>query len=82
MIAFLFLTVSAIITLERNVLVVTSMAVFAMVLELLQTFVPGRGVFFIDAVASLLGVLLGIVVTSLAMQFWRRRFDVRWRRSH
>lgn len=75
MIAFLLLTVSATITLERDLLVMTLMAGFAIALELLQAFVPGRRVFFTDAIASLLGVLLGTLLMLVATKFRRR-----WRR--
>lgn len=79
MIAFLLLTVSAAITLDRKVLAVASMATLAIALELLQAFVPGRSVFLIDAGASLLGVLLGLLFASFTMQLWRRLFDPSWR---
>ena len=72
MTAFLLLTATATVTLERSPLVLTSMAAFAIALELLQTFVPGRRVFLIDVVASLLGVLLGTLIMLLVMQLWRR----------
>ncbi|MGI9486238.1 MAG: VanZ family protein [Geminicoccaceae bacterium] len=75
MIAFLLLTVSATIALDRNVLVVISMVSLAIALELLQAFVPGRSVFLIDVGASLLGVLFAL----LTMQIWRRLSHTSWR---
>ena len=78
MIAFLLLTVSATITLDRIVFVAISMVTLAIALELLQAFVPGRSVFLIDVGASLLGVLLGTLFASLTMQIWRRLSHTYW----
>lgn len=75
MVAFFSLTTSAVIALGRVLYVVVSMAVFAVVLELLQTFVPGRSVFLIDVVASLLGVLLSAAFSPLVVRLWRRSFE-------
>lgn len=75
MTAFLLLTASAAIAVSRSLGVVASMAAFAIILELLQAIVPGRGVFLIDAIASLLGVLLGVLLVTLAIEFWHRYSD-------
>lgn len=72
MAAFLLLTVSAKIAMARSVRVIISMATLAIVLEVLQAIIPGRRVFLIDVVASLLGVLLGALLATLAIQLWRR----------
>lgn len=78
MIAFLSLTASATIAIERNLTVAASMAALAIALEFLQIFVPGRGVFLIDVVASLLGVLLGTLFAAV-IPLWRRWSDAPWR---
>lgn len=74
-IGFLSLTASATLILERTLRVVVSIAALAITLELLQAFIPGRSVYLTDLAASLFGVLLGAVMTTLAMHLWRRWFD-------
>ena len=75
MVGFLLLTMSAVIATDRILSVVVSMAVLAIALELLQAFVPGRSVFLIDVVASLLGVLLVAAFSPLVMRLRRRSFE-------
>lgn len=73
--AFLMLTVTAMIATGRMVLVIVWMAALALLLEVLQKFIPGRGVFLSDAIASLLGVGLSwplLIIAACLQRWWGR----------
>ena len=80
MIGFLMLTICGLTTMGRRLKMVAAMAVLAIVLEALQYFVPGRRVFAIDLVASLLGVTLGVALMVSTAQLRRWWSDVAWLR--
>ncbi|MEM9153683.1 MAG: VanZ family protein [Cyanobacteria bacterium P01_F01_bin.33] len=71
--AFLLLTAMAALSMRQVLPGVMAMALLAVVLECLQTFVPGREVFWSDLVASLAGVILGAMLAWLAIYPWRGR---------
>ena len=56
----------------RIMLALFSMAALAVLLECLQIFVPGRGVYMIDVIASLLGVGLSWPLFVVASHGYRR----------
>ena len=80
MIGFLLLSITAMAACNRMMLVLFSMAALAVLLECLQFFVPGRGVFMIDVIASLLGVGLSWPLSALAIHWHRRLTETVWLR--
>lgn len=73
MVGFLMLTICGLMTMGRSLKMVVAMAALAVILESLQHFVPGRRVFAIDLVASLLGVTFGtalVISTALLRRRW------------
>lgn len=75
MLGFLVLATTALAATGRTAFVLISMAILAVMLELLQMFVPGRGVFVIDVIASLLGVGLSwplFVISTYGYRWWTR----------
>lgn len=59
----------------QRIVIVLLMVALALTLEFLQLFVVGRDVFLNDALASLLGVGLAVILRILAIQCRRRWFD-------
>lgn len=71
--AFFMLTFGARVIWASGAVVALVMVLLAVSLEFLQYFVPGRGVFLSDVVASLTGVALGFATlraTSVIRRWW------------
>lgn len=73
MMAFTVITIIAAGAWQPNAWIVVQIVLFALALELAQSFAPGREVSLVDAVFSLGGIMTGLSIFVMSMYF-RRNF--------